>query len=181
MRSTCLGARSGRSSMTTRPLVVSMTRVFSGSAAMEVSIFYFGVGVVTARPRWGRWIRLVGPRLPPMPAHTGWVDDVHLAPPRKVRRLLEAHAGTALIELLAGDVAPIRVEIVDLERQHLVLLPLRHVDVLQHERRTAEAQAGKTAVAPSGGKAEFGEEGERLLEVGPRRHEGDERGGVNHR
>jgi hypothetical protein len=89
--------------------------------------------------------------------------------------------GTASIELLAGDVAPIRVEIVDLERQHLVLLPLRHVDVLQHERRTAEAQAGKTAVAPSGGKAEFGEEGERLLEVGPRRHEGDERGGINHR
>ena len=37
MRSTCLGARSGRSSMTTRPLVVSMTMVFSGSAAMRRS------------------------------------------------------------------------------------------------------------------------------------------------
>src|ERR1041385_9149106 len=33
MRSTCLGARSGRSAMTTRPLVVSRIRVFSGSLA----------------------------------------------------------------------------------------------------------------------------------------------------
>src|SRR5688572_17269213 len=37
MRSTCPGARSGRSAMTTRPLVVSRTRVFSGSLAMMFS------------------------------------------------------------------------------------------------------------------------------------------------
>src|SRR3954469_15873050 len=37
MRSTWFGARSGRNAITTRPLVVSSTRVFSGSAAMAGS------------------------------------------------------------------------------------------------------------------------------------------------
>ena len=147
-------------------------RVLRIVQAIGVSVF-LGVGV-----RSWRQARL---RLPHMPAHAGRVDDVDLAAPWKIGGLLETHAGKSLIEPLAGDVAPVRVEIVDLECQHLVLLPLRHVDVLQHERRTAEAQAGKSAVAPTGGKAELGEEGERLREVGARRHERDERGGLNHR
>ncbi len=83
-----------------------------------------------------------------------------------------------VIEVLAGNLSPVGVEIVDLERQHLVLLPLRHVDVLQHERRTAETQAGETAVAPLRRKAELAEERQRLLEIGPRRHEGDESAGL---
>ena len=110
-----------------------------------------------------------------MPANAGGVDDVHLPAPRKIRGLLEAHAGKARLQPFAGDVLPVGVEIVNLERQHLVLLPLRHVDVLQHERRTAEAQPGEAAVAPLGRKAELGEEGERQLEVGPRGHERNER------
>src|SRR3954447_24763505 len=36
MRSTWFGARSGRSAITTRPLVVSSTSVFSGSVAMAI-------------------------------------------------------------------------------------------------------------------------------------------------
>ena len=81
----------------------------------------------------------------------------------------------------AAAAATAGVEVVDLEHQHLVLLPLRHVDVLQHECRSAKTQPGETGIAPLDREAELGEKRQRLLEVGPRGHEGNERGGVSHR
>src|SRR5438128_1270654 len=74
-------------------------------------------------------------------------------------------------EVRCFDLRPVAVEIVDLEGQHLVLLPVRHLDRLQKEERRAITQAGEAVVPPERLEPEFGEEGERGLEIGAGRHE----------
>src|SRR5262245_3097948 len=115
MRSTCLGARSGRSSMTTRPLVVSMTSVVSGSGlAMScLRCCRWGMGSRTRRPSGGGCFSH-------MPAHAGRIDDVDLTAPGIFRRLLGTHTGKAFGEALCRNRLPVGIEIVDLDNQHLV-------------------------------------------------------------
>ena len=89
---------------------------------------------------------------------------------------LSLHAGELGRQVLGLQLGPVGVEVLHLDRDHLVLLPLRHVDALEHEIGPAPAQAGEAVVLPRLGEAELGEESQRQLEVRPRRHEGIEPG-----
>jgi hypothetical protein len=83
-----------------------------------------------------------------VPADAGQVDDVELAAPRKLRRLTELHAGERALEVFHRQFLPVAVEVVHFEGNHLVLLPIWDVDVLEQEVGPAETQSGKTVSLP---------------------------------
>src|SRR5580704_12575682 len=103
--------------------------------------------------------------LPHVPADAPWVDDVYLATPGKVGWRPSLHAWELARQVLGFDFGPITVEIGHLERNHLILLPLRHIDLLQHEIRSAEAEAGQAVVLPELLETEGDEKLERQFEL----------------
>src|SRR5262245_61396429 len=83
-----------------------------------------------------------------VPADAGQVDDVDLAAPEELRRPFEPHAGERRLQVLRLQLRPVGVEVVHLENDHLVLLPLGHVDVREQEARPAEAQPREPSSLP---------------------------------
>src|SRR5689334_6077325 len=103
-----------------------------------------------------------------MPADTTGIDDVDLAAPGIVGRGLQFDH-ESVWQCPSLDLPPIAVEIIDFEGDHLVGLPLGHIDVLQDEIRFAEAQTGQTRGLPHLLKAKLLKKGDRSGEVRPGR------------
>ena len=74
-----------------------------------------------------------------MPADATWIDDVYFLPPWKIRWRSQADAGISPGQVLSVDLNPIGAEIVDLENDRLILLPLGNIDILQQKIRATEA------------------------------------------
>src|ERR1700679_248671 len=94
-----------------------------------------------------------------------------LAAPRKVSRWPQFHAREPLGQGQGVERGPVILEVGHVEVDHLVLLPLRHVDFLQQEIGSAEAQAGESVLPPACLKADRGEELERRFKTTSRRDE----------
>src|SRR5690349_9060540 len=101
-----------------------------------------------------------------MPAHAAGIYDVDLTSPGEVSRWPQPHSGKAGRQIFCFELGPIELEIIDLERDHLVLLPLGHVYVLQHEVCAAEPEACEATLTPECGKAQLVEELDRDVEAG---------------
>ncbi len=103
------------------------------------------------------------------------IDDVNLAPPGKLRRRPDLHACKRAWQVFRFQFRPIGVEIRDFEGDHLIALPLWHVDVLENEVRLTESQTCQALLFPLLHEAQFCEEGKGRLELRPGGHERIER------
>src|SRR5262249_13602164 len=110
-------------------------------------------------------------RLPHMPANAGRIDDVNLAAPWKISRLTKFHAFVPRRKPFAGDFGPVAIEIVDLDGYHLILLPIRDIDLLQNEVGIPEAQPRQTALQPDLVETQFGKKFDRAMKIRTRRNE----------
>jgi len=113
-----------------------------------------------------------------MPADATWIDDVYFSPPWEIRRRSYADAGISRCQVFGLDLTPIDVEIVNLENDHLIFLPLGNVDILEQKIRASEAQTGKAVMPPKLLETQFGKEVERGSEIRPRWNERVKRGGL---
>src|SRR5688572_8678016 len=106
-----------------------------------------------------------------MPTDAAGIDNVHLAAPREIGGRPQLYAWESCWKVFGLDLAPVAVEVIHLDRDHLVFLPLGHIDALEHEIRHVPSQAGEPIVLPGGLEAELSEKGQRQPEIRPGRHE----------
>src|SRR5262245_12058973 len=99
-----------------------------------------------------------------MPTDAAGIDDVDLARPSIGRRWLQ-FGHKSIGQRPRADIPPIALEVIDFESDHLVALPLGHIDVLQDEICTTEAKTGQTRSLPHLREAQFLKKRERRWEL----------------
>jgi len=87
-----------------------------------------------------------------MPTDTAGIDDVDFAPPSIIRRCLQ-FGHEPIWQRQRADFPPIPVKVIDFKSDHLVGLPVGHIDVLQNEICITEAQTCQAGTLPRLGEA----------------------------
>src|SRR5437899_3247177 len=80
-------------------------------------------------------------------------------------------AGERAWQAFRSQFRPVGVEVSNLERDHLIALPLRYVDVLEDEVRVAKSQTRQAVMFPLLRETQLSEESKSSVEIGSRRHE----------
>ena len=87
--------------------------------------------------------------------------------PSELSRRAQFRSGKAKRQRLRLDLRPIEIKVVHLEGDHLILLPLRRVDILQIEIRAAKTQTRNAVFLPKTPEPQLAEEFDGELEIRP--------------